>query len=289
MTVKGIDVSKWQGDIDFKKVKTAGYDFVIINAGYGRYISQKDKYFEKNYKNAKAAGLDVGAYWYSYAVTSAQALAEAECFCKAIEGKSFEYPLFLDIEDSSQLRLSKTAVGDIVNAFCSYMESKGYYIGIYSYADFLNNRIPAECRKKYDVWTAHFDVEKPAYNGTYGMWQYTASGKVDGVNGECDLDIAYKDYPAIMLEKGLNGFGESLKVLDISGYKKGDKNPGVLALKQLLSLAKEKKLISQKLDDNNIFGDGTKKAVNALLEVWGYSPNGIAGENFIKRLGQALK
>ena len=100
-TIKGIDVSHWQGtNVDFNKVKKAGYDFVMINAGYGKYIGQKDECFETNYKKAKSAGLKVGAYWYSYALTSADAELEAKVFLEAIKGKTFEMPIAFDIEDS---------------------------------------------------------------------------------------------------------------------------------------------------------------------------------------------
>jgi len=289
VAIKGIDVSRYQGDIDFRKVKKDGYEFVMIQAGFGRFISQKDKYFEQNYRNAKSAGLKVGAYWYSYAVTAAQAKAEAEVFLEVIKGKSFEYPVCMDIENESQRLLSNNEVGNIVNTFCSHMENAGYYAVIYSYADFLKNKIPAECRKKYDVWIASFDVSAPDYTGNYGMWQYSNSGKVNGIRVNCDLDYSYKDYPAIMTEKGLNGFGTERKRLDENGFRKGDRGNGVLSLKQLLTLARLRGEISQGLDNNGIFGDGTQKAVNALLKKWGYSQNGVAGENFIKRLGEELQ
>ena len=202
---KGIDVSKWQGNVDFNKVKAVGYDFVIINAGYGRYLSQKDPYFEQNYKNAKAAGLGVGAYWYSYATTASEAKQEAEIFLQAIKGKAFDYPVVYDIEDSAQSKLSQGTVGSLIESFCGYLEKAGYYVSLYSYADFLNNKVPAQCKQKYDVWVAAFDVSKPPYNGNYGMWQYTSKGGVSGVNGNCDCNYVYKDYPSIIKKAGLNG------------------------------------------------------------------------------------
>lgn len=203
---KGIDVSKWQGNVDFTKVKAVGYDFVIINAGYGRYASQKDPYFEQNYKNAKAAGLGVGAYWYSYAVSAQEAKQEAEVFLGVIKGKQFDYPVCYDIEDNKQKGLSNSVIGSMIDAFCGCLESHGYYTSLYSYADFLNNKVPAQCKQKYDVWVAHFNVQKPSYNGSYGMWQYTSTGGVSGVNGNCDCNYAYKDYPSIIKSAGLNGY-----------------------------------------------------------------------------------
>ena len=288
MAVKGIDVSKWQGDVDFKKVRAAGYHFVMINAGYGRYISQKDEYFEKNYKNAKAAGLDVGAYWYSYAITAEEARQEAAIFLEAVKGKSFEYPLAFDIEDKSQSSLSSRVIGDMIKSFCGYLEDKGYYACIYSYVNFLKNKVPSDIRERYDVWAANFDVSRPDYSGPYGMWQYTSTGRVSGVSTNCDCDYAYKDYPQIMTDQGLNGFGRAERVLDTSGYRKGDKSIGVLAMKELILMANRKGIIDAMVLEDGGFGEGTLIAVNALLKKWGYKQNGIAGERFIKKLAAAV-
>lgn len=137
---KGIDVSHWQGKIDFDKVKSQGYSFVMINAGYGKYISQKDENFEKNYAAARKAGLNIGTYWYSYALTEADALAEAKTFLEAVKGKMFEYPLAFDIEDASQSELPNAAINKIIEAFCDYLESNGYYAAVYSYANFSSVR-----------------------------------------------------------------------------------------------------------------------------------------------------
>lgn len=290
---KGIDVSRWQGNnVDFNKVKKAGYDFVMLNAGYGSYISQKDPTFENNYKKAKAAGLKVGAYWYSYATNSNSALTEAKTFLEAIKNKQFEMPIALDIEDSCQTSLGSNTVGQIIKTFCDYCESKKYYIMLYSFTSFLNSYVPSTYKSKYCVWLAEFDKSKPTYKGQYGMWQYTSKGSVSGVTGNCDCNYAYKDFTSIIKSSGLNGFTKSsnttTKTLDISGYKINDKDLGVLALKELLLLAKEKGLHSYGMDENSTFGDGTKKAVNALLKKWGYTENGIAGTNFIKKLKASL-
>ena len=231
---KGIDVSHWQGRIDFDKVKSQGYSFVMINAGYGKYISQKDENFEKNYAAARKAGLNIGTYWYSYALTEADALAEAKTFLEAVKGKMFEYPLAFDIEDASQSELPNAAISN------------------------------------------------------YGMWQYTSKGTVNGVSDRCDCNYAYKDYPAIMKKKCLNLYPSNAKNLDTTGYKKGDKGNGVLALKYLLMLAKKKGMHNINLDKNDIFGAGTQKAVNNILKSHGFSQNGIAGKKFIDLIGNEL-
>ena len=287
----GIDVSHWQGSVDLKKAKAAGVRFVMLNAGYGRFDSQKDERFEENYKKAVSAGLGVGAYWYSYALNEAQALEEAKTFCRAIKGKRFDYPVAFDIEDRTQSSLSADMIGNIITKFCSYMEQQGYYVSLYSYVSFLENKVPASVRSKYDIWVANFDVQKPSYNGTYGMWQYTSSGSVSGVTGKCDCDYAYKDYPALIKSAGLNGYPKSspAKTLDSKGMKKGDRNLGVYELKSMLSLAEAKKLIGTHITVDEGFGEGTEKVVNGLLSKWGYKQNGIAGEGFVKTLTAMLK
>ncbi|MFR0951175.1 MAG: GH25 family lysozyme [Ruminococcus callidus] len=178
-----------------------------MRAGYGKYASQKDPCFEQNMRNAKAAGVACGAYWYSYAVTPAEAKQEAEVFASIVQGYQFEYPLVLDIEDSTQTKLSKEQVSAIIQAFCDTMESKGYYISLYSYASFLNSYVYQSVLEDYDIWVAHFGVSRPSYSKTsYGMWQYSSTGSVSGISGNVDLDYSYKCYPNLMTKYHLNGF-----------------------------------------------------------------------------------
>lgn len=205
MSVKGIDVSKWNGEIDFKKVKKAGYDFVMINAGYGRYLSQKDPYFETNYANAKAAGLGVGVYWYSYAATATDARTEAETFAKVIAGKQFDYPIAFDLEDMSQNYLPNNVINAMCDAFIGYLEKQGYYVCLYTFTSFLKNHISDATLSKYDLWLADW-ATKPSYEGPIGMHQYSDVGKVTGIKGPVDLNVAYKDYPTLIKSKGFNGF-----------------------------------------------------------------------------------
>lgn len=203
--MKGIDVSKHQGKIDWKKVKNAGAEFVMIRAGYGRYNNQKDPQFEANYAGAKAVGLPVGAYHYSYAKTVEQAKSEAQTFLGWIKGKTFEFPVAFDIEDNSQVHLGKQLISDMIRAFCETVEAEGYYVSVYANKDWLVNRIDEDCKKKYDTWLAEWRSGEPTYTGTYGMWQYTSSGAVNGITGRVDMNMSYKDYPSIMKANGLNG------------------------------------------------------------------------------------
>lgn len=204
----GVDVSKWQGTVDWTKVKAAGKDFAIIRAGYGKELDQEDPTFDTNVKNAKAAGLSVGAYWFSYATTVADAKKEAEVFYQVVKGYTFEYPLVLDMETTAQANLSKEVVSAMIEAFCTVLEDKGYYVSLYSYATFLSTKVYQSTLEDYDIWVANFTTNsKPSYTATsYGMWQWSSTGTVNGISGSVDLDRAYKNYPALMKKYGLNGF-----------------------------------------------------------------------------------
>lgn len=203
----GIDVSRWQGSIDWEKVKADNIDFAIIRAGYGRLASQKDVYFDENIVNAQAAGMDCGVYWYSYATTPEEAIEEAEACYEVIKDYKLSYPVAFDIEDSSQVNLSNDVINEIIYNFCSTLEDKGYYVSVYSYAYFLNTKLSAENLKRYDIWVAHYGVDEPSFDGKYGMWQYTSSGNVNGIDGNVDMNIAYKNYPHIMYTYKKNNCG----------------------------------------------------------------------------------
>lgn len=202
----GMDVSTFQGNIDFNSAKESGMEFVMLRAGYGRETSQVDTKFHENIQKAKEAGLYCGAYWYSYALTPEQAVLEAEACYETIKDYQFEYPIVFDIEEESQRRLSTATISAIIESFCSTLEEKGYYVSLYSYASFLNSKVYQSTLEKYDVWVAHYGVSSPSYTGNYGMWQYTSTGAVSGINGNVDLDYSYKNYPYLMSKYHLNRF-----------------------------------------------------------------------------------
>lgn len=205
LCTKIIDISKHNTVADFKAVKAAGIDGVIIRAGYGRVISQKDKTFDGFYTAAKAAGLKVGAYWYSYAESAAEAEIEVAVFCKAIEGKCFELPIYFDIEEKKHLALGLKVCSEMIDRFCSHMEQHGYYAGIYSFDAFYGN-ISDEVKRKYTKWVARVENIKPVRCTDYDMWQYTWEGKVNGISGSVDISRCYKDFASIIKAKGLNGY-----------------------------------------------------------------------------------
>lgn len=292
MAVAGIDVSQYQGNIDFNKVKAAGKKFVLIRAGYGRYLHQKDPYFEQNYNKAKAAGLDVGAYWYSYAKTVSEAKQEAEICMQVIKGKQFEYPIYFDFEEQSQFALGKAVCSELIKTFCNALEAGGYWAGIYIYRAALQNYVTTEVANRYAVAVAEYG-NKLNYSGPYGVWQYSGSGYCNGISGQVDLDYAYVDYPKLIKAKGLNGFPKpsaTEKILDTgSCYKLGETTVGALAVKEMLRLAKQIKLHDVNVTDTKTYDQSAVDAVKALQKRWGYKQTGQAGENFVKRLYEALQ
>ena len=298
MTLKGIDVSYHQGNINWTKVK-GNVDFAILRAGYGDVISypkQIDSTFERNYKGCKDNNIPCGVYWYSYARSVTEAKQEAKACLSVIKGKTFEYPIYFDLEEQSQFAKGKAFCESIVKAFCDTLEEAGYYAGLYMSRSPLQTYISDSVAKRYALWIAEYN-SKCNYGGNYGIWQYSSTGKVNGISGNVDMDYCYIDYPTVIKTNGLNGYPKytvttpsnnvkpiETKTLDVTGYKKGDNTIGVLSFKSLLLLAKSCGLTKQGVDLNGVFGDGTQKAVNDLLANWGYTANSVAGENFIKRL-----
>ena len=204
-TIKGIDISQYQKDVDFKKVKASGIDFVIIRAGYGKYVKQKDPQFETHYKNAKAAGLDVGVYWYSYALGVEDAKLEAQACLSVIKGKKFEYPIYFDLEERNQFAKGRTFCDSLVKTFCGEIEKAGYFAGLYISRSPLQQYISTSVANEYALWIAEY-ASKCNYNGTYGMWQYSSTGMVSGISGNVDCDYCYVDYPTKIKNGGYNGY-----------------------------------------------------------------------------------
>lgn len=196
----GIDVSKYQGSIDFEKVKSDGYSFVIIRVGTSN--GGKDTNFETYYKNAKKAGLDIGCYFYTYAYTAEEAKKEASLVLDYIKGKSFNYPVFYDFEYTKLLSYKRADVNTkMIDTFCKYIKRGGYYPGVYTSNSIYNNHIDNRILgNKWDFWVASYldDTYKSTkYAKSFSMWQYTSNGSVKGINARVDLNVSYVDYPKI--------------------------------------------------------------------------------------------
>lgn len=203
MSKFGIDISTWQENLNYSLATSQGVKFAILRAGFS---TTKDNQFDKHYENAKKQGWDLGAYWYSYATSKEEAISEAKTFLSIIKGKTFTYPLFLDIEDASLSNLGKGKLNEIVNSFAKVIEDAGYYFGVYSNINWYKNIISgSELNKKYDWWIAYWGSDAPN-NIDYGIWQNSSSYTIG--NDRIDSDYCYKDYPAIIRKAKLNHLDE---------------------------------------------------------------------------------
>lgn len=198
--VQGIDVSQWQGVINWNQVKASGIHYAIIRAGYG--AGNVDPYFEQNYQGAHAAGVDVGAYWYSNANSVADGISEANYMLQHIRGKKFEYPIYYDIEENSIFQSGIT--NGIAKNFCSVMEANKFFCGFYCSTGFYPY-FSDELKTRYSIWVAEWGPVCH-YTGPYGMWQYYNQGRISGINTDVDMDYAYQDFPTIMKQAHLNGY-----------------------------------------------------------------------------------
>ena len=204
--LKGIDISYCEPKVDWNTLKDS-VDFVIIRAGYGRLLSQKDTMFESHYAGAKKAGIPVGSFWYSYAKSVSEIQTEAKVFLETIKGKQFEYPVYLDFEEKSQFALGKAKCSEMAKAFLDILENAGYYAGLYASKSHLENYFTEDILRRYTVWVAHYGVSKTSYKYPFDMWQYSSDGSVPGINHRCDMNYCYKEnFPEIIKSAGLNGF-----------------------------------------------------------------------------------
>lgn len=225
---RGIDISyhQYKKDesgtyipLDFAKIKASGIDYVIIRICDPRIGI--DPTFEMSYNGAKEAGLHVGAYIFSRAVTVREAQLEAQLVTSAIGGKKFEYPIYLDLEDTDENIAAcprPEEYTEICMEFFSNLQSNGYYTGLYLNNTWLSEKVQTETvLQKFDVWYARYPAEPTAepawdiekYGAHLGMWQYSDSGSVDGIEGNVDMLLCYKDYPRIISEYKLNGYNDT--------------------------------------------------------------------------------
>ena len=194
----GIDVSKWNGSIDWNAVKNSGVSYVIIRVGY-RGSSQgsliDDPKFKTNIKGATAAGLKVGVYFFTQAVDEVEAVQEASMVLDRISGYKISYPVFLDVEGSGGRgdRIDSTTRTAVCKAFCNTIQNAGYTAGIYANKTWLNDKMDAGSLSAYKIWLAQY-AKAPTYTGRYDLWQYRSDGKVSGISGNVDLNLSYLGY-----------------------------------------------------------------------------------------------
>ena len=213
---RGVDLSyhneEYNKDkVDFKRLTKDNVDFVILRLGYDTI---KDTKFEEYYAAARDAGLDIGCYIYSYAEDVDTLTDNTTVLLKHLEGKTFEYPIYLDIEDDIQKDLSNKTIMEMCTAYCELLVQNNFFPGIYSYFNFIKENMNIEqLAAQFDVWVAHYPTSSTLmgenyYVNDFNMWQYTDKGSAKGVTGEVDLNICYKDYPAIIKKYGYNGYGD---------------------------------------------------------------------------------
>lgn len=186
-----VDISEFQQNINFNKMKNDGIKAVIIRAGYGRETSQKDTMFESHYRNAKEAGLKIGAYWYSYADSVDDAEKEAKACLECVENKYFDMPIYYDLEDNSIVKLGKTKLTAIAERFCETIKKSNYRAGVYANLNWFNNYLDYDkLKKKYSIWLAQYNDKAEL---DCDIWQNHSTGRVSGYGGNIDTNVIYNE------------------------------------------------------------------------------------------------
>ena len=193
--VLGIDVSKWQKEIDWDKVKNEGVDFAIIRCGYRGSVTGslvEDPYFEQNIKGARAAGIKVGVYFFTQAVNEVEAVEEASMVISLVRDYELQYPVFIDTEGAGGNGRADSLNVEERTAVCeATVKNAGLEAGVYASRNWYNNKLTASTLESYAIWLAEYR-SVPLYQGYYQMWQYTSKGKINGINGNVDLNVSYR-------------------------------------------------------------------------------------------------
>ena len=241
VVARGIDISEWNHSvnsdgeyepIDWVALKEAGVDYVILKIGSSlRENGTKggiEPTFEMDYAGAKAAGIDVGVYFFTYSTSVAQIKADAELLLTYLEGKQFEYPIYLDLEPSKNENyhpenIASPILTEMLLSFFSTLQKEGYYTGLYVNNEFLFNILQTDnIIELFEIWYVRLPISGPyswdandsetfvwnteKYGEHLGMWQYTWEGQIPTINVNVDFNFAYKDYPSIMTANGFNGY-----------------------------------------------------------------------------------
>ena len=186
MSIKGLDVSRFQGEVDWERVKAAGYQFAMLRD------NTVDEQFRRNASECNRIGLPIGAYWFCYAATAKNAAQEADSCIRTVSGYRLDYPVCYDIEQASADYVEKLGVSftpalarELVKSFCNRIESKGYFAMFYSNQSFFNTYLGTALAKRYAFWYARYT---DTFDGTdCGIWQYTSTGRVPGISGNVSV------------------------------------------------------------------------------------------------------
>ena len=210
-----IDVSRYQGLIDWAQVAAAGYKGAMLKTVSTNYKLSKredglyiDPTFETNYRNARAAGLDVGIYYYTYATSEAMADAELALLRQAVYGKEFSLPVCVDVEENKLKQLSTLDLSNLVAYALEQVEKMGFYAQLYTYTGYKYELDMARLSSRWDVWLADYTGEAPNVTFNYSAHQHTSKGSVPGITGNVDLNVTTLNYPRIIEKKGLTRLRE---------------------------------------------------------------------------------
>ena len=306
MAIKGIDVSEFQGNINWNKVKADGIEFAILKLGniYDYDANYKDSKFDTNYKNARANGIKIGAYIYNYCNTIDTLKKGLEWAIKKLEGKELDLPFYLDMEDKDIQGETKETLTNQCNEFAKYVESKGYQAGVYANVNWLKNELnPDDFDKNISVWVAQY-YKECQYTGKYDIWQYASDGSVSGISGNCDVNYLYNE--DIIKESGTDtgdkktidelaqevidgkwGDGEDRKTkLEKAGY---DYNAVQGRVNEILKEKDNKKSVTEVAKDviNGKYGNGEERKKKLEAEGYDYDQvqakvNQLLGANVTK-------
>ena len=264
----GVDLSKWNGKVDFKKLKEVGVEFVILRCGYASTYNRnkyaKDPMFEEYYAAAKKVGIPIGTYFYSMLNGPITGKQEAEYIYNLIKDKQFEYPIWLDVENTKNLGTnSKEGITHGVETCLEYLKDKGYYVGIYTGKYLIRDYMIQDRIDKYDIWIAQWS-KLCDYNGNLCMWQFGGETnqlrdvKIEGVSSaSTDQNYCYIDYPSIIKSQGLNGYSKNNTTPTTDSNKKDN---WVLSLQKELNKQGFRDSSNKKLVEDGITGPRTLSA-----------------------------
>lgn len=261
MSKFGIDVSGWQGKINWDLVKDQ-INFAIIRLGYiGNNEHVLDKYFERNYSECKRLGIPVGVYVYNYAASVARAESGANWVVKKLAGKQLDLPVYIDMEDVSIAKKGKHVLTNICIAFNTIIEKAGFWAGVYANANWYNNYLIKDTIKtKYTTWIAHYTDKKDKYKGEYDVWQNSSSGRINGISGNVDTNYMYRDLIKEInkSKKNVSNVDKNVNNFTIYKIQRGD---------TLSKIAKKYNTTYQYLAEINKIKDPNKIVAGAIIKV----------------------
>lgn len=274
----GIDVSEWQGKIDWEQVKTSGIGFAVIRCGYGKDLpGQDDAFFARNAEECERLGIPYGVYLFSYATDAEAAKSEAAHVLRLLDGRKPRYPVFYDLEDGDTTgKQSNGRILEIAKAFAGALETAGYTVGIYANYYWNTTRLTDPWYDTKPRWIAQYsDIND--YEGNYDIWQYSNTGAVPGVSGNCDMNRCYVDYSASDRPET----GEEEFWVNVTLIRRGDTGSKVRAVQQLLIA---NGYPCGAYGDDGVFGSATENAVLLYQEDQGLDPDAIVGPQTLGRL-----